>query len=262
MSESLDSPDSRYLANRHAVVTGGAGGIGHAISAHLVALGATVTIMGRNEDRLAAAAKDIGAAAVPCDVTKPAAVEQAFGEAAERSGPIDILVNNAGAAESAPFSKMSHTQFTAMLDVNLVSAFLCCQAVLPGMIEAGGGRIVNVASTAGLKGYAYVAGYCAAKHGMIGLTRALALEVAAAGITVNAVCPGYTDTGMVADAIDTISAKTGRRREDVLGDLIKDNPQGRLIEPAEVASTVAWLCAPTSAAITGQAIAVAGGEVM
>ena len=259
MSESLHSP---HLTGRHAVVTGGAGGIGSAISERLAALGATVTIMGRNQDRLTRAAERIGGAAIPCDVTEPAAVERAFGEAAERSGPVDILINNAGAAESAPFSKMSLAQFTAMLDVNLVSAFLCCQAVLPGMMAAGGGRIVCVASTAGLKGYAYVAGYCAAKHGVIGLTRALALEVALKGITVNAVCPGYTDTDLVTGAIDNIRAKTGRRREDVLSDLIKDNPQGRLIEPGEVASTVAWLCAPASAAITGQAIAVAGGEVM
>ena len=257
-----ESPESPHLAGRHAVVTGGAGGIGRAISERLAALGATVTIMGRNQDRLAAAAERIGAAAVPCDVTAAAAVERAFGEAVERSGPVDILVNNAGAAESAPFAKMSHAQFTAMLDVNLVSAFLCCQAVLPGMMAAGGGRIISIASTAGLKGYAYVAGYCAAKHGMIGLTRALALEVAAAGITVNAVCPGYTDTEMLSHAVDNISAKTGRSREDALGDLIKGNPQGRLIEPGEVASTVAWLCTPASAAITGQAIVVAGGEVM
>ena len=257
-----ESTVAEHLDGRHAVVTGGGSGIGRAISERLAALGATVTIMGRNQDRLAATAEDIDAAAIPCDVTSEAAVAQAFAEAAERFGPVAILVNNAGGAESAPFAKMSHAQFTAMLDVNLVSAFLCCQAVLPGMLEAGEGRIVCVASTAGLKGYAYVAGYCAAKHGVIGLTRALALEVALKGITVNAVCPGYTDTDLVAHAVDNISAKTGRSRDDVLADLIKDNPQGRLVEPDEVASTVAWLCAPTSAAITGQAIAVAGGEVM
>jgi NAD(P)-dependent dehydrogenase (short-subunit alcohol dehydrogenase family) len=257
-----ESPDSQLLAGRHAVVTGGAGGIGRAIAERLGGLGARVSIMGRNQDRLAAAAEDMGAAAIPCDVTSEAAVEKAFAEAAERSGQVAILVNNAGAVQSAPFTKVSLEQFTAMIEVNLVGAFLCCRAVLPGMVEAGEGRIVCVASTAGLKGYPYVAGYCAAKHGVIGLTRALALEVALKGVTVNAVCPGYTDTDLVAGAIDNIRAKTGRSREDVLGDLIKDNPQGRLIEPGEVASTVAWLCAPASAAITGQAIAVAGGEVM
>ncbi len=257
-----ESPDSPHLAGRHAVVTGGAGGIGRAIAERLGGLGARVSIMGRNQDRLAAAAEDMGAAAIPCDVTSEAAVEQAFAEAAERFGPVAILVNNAGAVQSAPFTKVSLEQFTAMLEVNLVGTFLCCRAVLPGMLEAGEGRIVCVASTAGLKGYPYVAGYCAAKHGVIGLTRALALEVAVKGVTVNAVCPGYTDTDLVAHAVDNIRAKTGRSREDVLRDLIKDNPQGRLIEPGEVASTVAWLCAPASAAITGQAIAVAGGEVM
>ncbi|HEY5789496.1 MAG TPA: SDR family oxidoreductase, partial [Gammaproteobacteria bacterium] len=182
--------------------------------------------------------------------------------AAAAAGPVEVLVNHAGAARSAPLQRTDLALWQQMLAVNLTGVFLCCRAVLPAMRERGWGRIVNVASTAGLRGYAYVGAYCAAKHGVIGLTRALALETAREGITVNAVCPGYADTEMTRATLENIRAKTGRSAEQALAELVRFNPQGRLVAPAEVAAAVAWLCAPDSAAVTGQAVAVAGGEVM
>jgi NAD(P)-dependent dehydrogenase (short-subunit alcohol dehydrogenase family) len=202
------------------------------------------------------------AQAIRCDVTNEVDVGAAFAEARQTFGPVAILINNAGAADSAPFLRTSLELFQRMLDVNLIGTFLCSRAALPDMLEAGFGRIVNVASIAGLKGAAYVSAYCAAKHGVVGLTRALALETATKGITVNAVCPSYTDTDMVRDAIANIAQKTGRNTEQAEAELVGKNPQGRLIRPEEVAATVLWLCAPGTDAITGQAIAVAGGEVM
>jgi NAD(P)-dependent dehydrogenase (short-subunit alcohol dehydrogenase family) len=251
------------LEGRHAVVTGGGRGIGAAIATTLAAAGARITLMGRNEAPLKekAATLPVGQA-VRCDVTDEAGVAAAFAEASQAFGPVAILVNNAGAAESAPFVRTSLELLRRMLDVNLIGTFLCSRAALPDMFEAGFGRIVNVASIAGLKGAAYVSAYCAAKHGVIGLTRALALETATKGITVNAVCPSYTDTDMVRDAIANISLKTGRSAAEAEAELVGKNPQGRLIRPEEVAATVLWLCGPGTEAITGQAIAVAGGEVM
>jgi NAD(P)-dependent dehydrogenase (short-subunit alcohol dehydrogenase family) len=179
-----------------------------------------------------------------------------------RAGAVDILVNNAGQAASAPFGRTDAALWQRMLDVNLTGAYHCTQAALPGMLDAGWGRVVNVASTAGLTGYRYVAAYCAAKHGLVGLTRALALEVASRGVTVNAVCPGFTDTDIVADAVANIVRKTGRTAIEARAQLAAANPQGRLVQPDEVAHAVAWLCMPGAAALNGQAIAVAGGEVM
>jgi NAD(P)-dependent dehydrogenase (short-subunit alcohol dehydrogenase family) len=251
------------LNGRHAVVTGGGRGIGAAIAVALADAGARVTVMGRDEARLHEQASSLPTAqAVRCDVTDEAMVGAAFAKAARAFGPVTILVNNAGAAESALFVRTSLELLRRILDVNLVGTFLCSRAALPGMVEAGFGRIVNVASIAGLKGAAYVSAYCAAKHGVIGLTRALALETATKGITVNAVCPSYTDTDMAQRAITNIVAKTGRTPGEAEAELVRKNPQGRLIRPEEVTSTVLWLCAPGSEAITGQAIAIAGGEVM
>ena len=254
---------SAVLDGRHAVVTGGGRGIGAATATALAAEGARVTLMGRNEGQLKEKVETLPIGqAVRCDVTDEAGVAAAFAEATRAFGPVAILVNNAGAAESAPFVRTSLELFRRMLDVNLIGTFLCSRAALPDMLEAGFGRIVNVASIAGLKGAAYVSAYCAAKHGVIGLTRALALETATKGITVNAVCPSYTDTDMVRDAIANIARKTGRSAAAARAELVGKNPQGRLIRPEEVAATVLWLCAPGAEAITGQAIAVAGGEVM
>jgi NAD(P)-dependent dehydrogenase (short-subunit alcohol dehydrogenase family) len=194
------------------------------------------------------------------NVSDQAAVNAAIAEASARQ-PIDSLIANAGAAESAPFGKTDAAMFRRMLDVNLMGVVHAAQAVLPSMKARKRGRIVAVASTAGLKGYAYVSAYVAAKHAVVGLARALALEVAAQGITVNAVCPGFTDTDLVAGSIDNIMAKTGRSRDEAIAELAKHNPQGRLVTPAEVADCVLWLCGEGASAVTGQAIPVAGGEI-
>ena len=200
--------------------------------------------------------------AVCADVTDPAQVALAVQQAQDRFGPIHILVNNAGQAASAPFLKTDLALWQQMLSVNLTGTFVCTQAVLPQMLEAGWGRVVNVASTAGLTGYAYVAAYSAAKHGVIGMTKSLALEVAKKGITVNAVCPGYTETDILRESIANVVAKTGRSEAEARAEFAKGNPQGRIVQPHEVADAVRWLCGDAASSITGQSIAVSGGEVM
>ena len=249
-----------WCQGKHAVVTGGGSGIGLAVARQLLDQGAKVTVTGRSAQRLQAAASALGAAFQVADVTCREALRGAFAAAAQDQGPVDILVNNAGGADAAPFGRMSDEHWDQTLAVNLTGVFNCTKAVIGGMLERGSGRVVNVASTAGLAGYAYVAAYCAAKHGVIGLTRALAREYARKGITINAVCPGYTDTDLVQRSIDGIIETTGRSREQALADLVKSNPRHRLVRPDEVADTVIWLCGQES--MNGQAIAVADGEVM
>ncbi len=257
----MNAGSAEYFSNQHAVITGGASGIGKAIAKQLAAAGMRITLMGRNPERLANAASQLKAAFQQVDVTSADQVHSGFEAAVEANGPISILINNAGAAESSPFAKMGADLWDRMLAVNLTSTYLCTQAVIGHMSEAAFGRVVNIASTASRKGYAYVSAYCAAKHGVLGMTRALALEYARKGVTVNAVCPGFTDTSMLDRSLDTIVASTGMQRQQALAELVKNNPQGRLITPREVAETVVWLCGPHSASITGQAITVAGGEI-
>jgi NAD(P)-dependent dehydrogenase (short-subunit alcohol dehydrogenase family) len=250
------------LQGRHALVTGGSRGIGLAVAAALAGAGATVTVLGRDQGSLERAVADRHAhAAAVADVTDAAGLHAAIARAAQERGAVDLLVANAGGAVSAPFHKSDPALFQRMWDLNVIGVVNAAQAVLGGMTERGYGRIVAVASVAGLKGYPYVSAYCAAKHAVVGLVRALAAETATKGITVNAVCPGYTDTDLVAQSVDQIVAKTGRTREQALGELVKHNPQGRLIQPSEVAETVLWLCGDGARSVTGQAIAIAGGEV-
>ncbi len=254
---------SRLLGGRHALITGGGTGIGSAIAARLYEMGARVTVVGRRLKPLQEVANGLDEAqAVPFDVTDEAAVEEGLTTATEHFGPVDILINNAGAADSSPFARTTLDAWHTMLEVNVTGVFLMSRAVLPGMIERGWGRIVSIASTAGLKGYAYVAAYCAAKHGVIGMTRSLALEVAPKGVTVNAVCPGYTETELLTESTANITEKTGASEDEARTQLLESNPQGRFVAPKEVAEAAAWLVGPNTDAITGQAIAVAGGEVM
>lgn len=250
------------LKDIHAVVTGGGSGIGAAIARALAGEGARLTLIGRRPDALEAVAATIPCAiAMPADVTDRASIDTAFDAARAAHGPIGILVNNAGIASSAPFARVTADAWRATMATNLDALFHCCQAALPDLLAAPAGRIVTIASTAGLKGYGYTAPYVASKHGAIGLMRALAAEFAATPLTANALCPGFTDTDIVTETIETITRRTGRSEAEALAELTRHNPQKRLIAPGEVAAAAVWLCLPASASITGQAIPIAGGEV-
>jgi NAD(P)-dependent dehydrogenase (short-subunit alcohol dehydrogenase family) len=244
------------MVERHAIVTGATRGIGWAVAKRLAEDGMRVTLLGRDMNRLIARASEIGADFQACDLTDADAVASVFNEI----GPAAILVNNAGIAESAPFLKSDDSLFQRMFEVNVLGAVRCTRAVLPMMVKLGWGRVVNIASTAGLQGFAYVSAYAASKHALVGVTRSLALEVAQRGVTVNAICPGYVATEMTETTIERIVAKTGRTRDEAIAELAAANPGGRLIQPEEVADAVAKLCTDEAASITGQAIEVAGGS--
>ena len=261
------SAATAYLKGKHAIVTGGSRGIGAAISEELARLGADLTLMARDvkelEKQTDKLVRQFGvhAVAIACDVSDDTSVCSAFSTAQQRLGDAYVLVNNAGQAEAARFSEMERELWDRMLAVNLTGTFLCTQQVLPEMLRADEGRVINIASTAGLKGYSTIAAYCASKHGVIGLTRALAAETAKTKITINAVCPGYTDTEMSHAGIKKLM-EAGKNEQEAKHLIMRTIPRGSFIEPGEVANAVAWLCSPGATAVTGQAIVVAGGEVM
>ena len=252
------------LDGHHALVTGGGSGIGAAIARALAAEGAAVSVAGRRKAPLDALARSLPqATAIVADVTRERDCGKMIAAANAAHGPLDIVIANAGAAESAPFGKIDTAHWQRMIDVNLTGSFLTARAALPDLLRPASKttrRMIFIASTAGLKGYAYVAAYAAAKHGVIGLARSLALEVAPRGVTVNAVCPGFTETALLEASIANIIAKTGRSAGEARAELARVNPQGRFVTPAEVAATVLWLASPGAQAITGQTISVSGGE--
>lgn len=242
---------------RHVIVTGGGTGVGAETAQQFATAGYAVTIMGRKEAPLRAQ----GLSYQLCDVTDANQVAAAFDAARTEHGPITVVVANAGAAASKPFAKMSPSDLAAMLGVNLTGVFNVWQAALPDMKAAKSGRMIAVASTAGLKGFPYVSGYCAAKHGVVGLTRALSLELAKTGITVNAICPGFIETPMLERSVANIVATTGMSEDDALKSLTKGNPQGRLIQTDEVAATAVWLCTKAARSVNGHTLSLSGGEI-
>lgn len=262
----MNSP--QFLKGRHAIVTGGGKGIGAAIAKEFARQGASLTLMGRDVAAIEGHGKKLAEEfgidyfSQACDVTDADSVTTAFSAAIRKFGDAYILVNNAGQAEPSGFAEMPKEFWDRMLAVNLTGTYLCSQQVISGMTRVGSGRIVNIASTAGLKGYARITAYCAAKHGVVGLTRALALEVAKSGVTVNALCPGYTDTGMTQRAIQGLEKALGKSADEARQMLLRNNPRGTFIAPEEVAAAVVWLCSPESSALTGLAIPISAGEVM
>ena len=257
------------MPGQHAVVTGGGRGIGAAIAGALAARGVHVTVMARTASAVSEMAQSLTdrfkrrAHGIVCDVANPGDVTRAFAEAVDNFGMVRMLINNAGQARAEPFDRISLDSWNRMIAVNMTGTLLCTQQVLPAMIAARAGRIVNIASTAGLKGYSGLAAYCATKHGIVGLTRALAAETARSGVTINAVCPGYTEgTEMLATAVAHVMDTRNTSSDEARALLAKHSPRRTLITPEEVADAVLWICSPAATAITGQAIAVASGEVM
>lgn len=263
------TPIHPTLNKRHAVITGASKGIGAAIARALAHAGINLTLIGRNQEKLDELAQTLqtltSTFVCAVDITQASKVQASLELAVNKLGPIDILVNNAGQATSQSFAKTDLQLWNQMMDNNLTGTYICTHAAMPHMLKAvengATGRIINIASTAGLQGYSYVAAYTAAKHGVIGLTRALALELARKKITVNAICPGFTETDILADAIENIMKQTGKSEAEARLALASRNPQQRLIQTEEIAHTVLWLCSPSSDSINGQTIAIDGGEL-
>ncbi len=249
------------LTGKTALVTGGGRGIGAAIARRLAAAGARVVISGRTAAEIDAVAAEIGGLAVRADHADRASVDALIAQLRERE-PIDVLVNNAGIAESVPLHKVADELWDRTMEVNVTSAFRLCRALVPAMIEAGWGRVINIASNAGVSGYRYSTAYCASKHAMVGMTRALAIDLATTGVTINAVCPGWVDTQMAEQAVARIAGKTGRSTEQARAALESMSPQNRMIQPEEVAHVVTMLCDDLARGIHGQVILVDGGAVL
>lgn len=249
------------LAKRRAVITGGGRGIGRAIAETLAEAGAQVIVTGRSRDELAEVALSISGTALVADLSKRADTDRLVSELAA-IGRVDILINNAGIADSAPLEDTSDELWDRLLEVNVTAAFRLCRALVPAMVEARWGRVINVASNAGLTGYAYTAAYCTSKHALVGLTRALAMDLGRTGVTINALCPGWVETQMAAEASARIAAKTGRSADAATAALVAASPQRRLITPAEVAHAARALCAEAARGIHGQTLVIDGGQVM
>ncbi|MEQ9675289.1 MAG: SDR family NAD(P)-dependent oxidoreductase [Roseovarius indicus] len=249
------------VSGSHVVITGGGSGVGAEMARVFAGEGAKVTILGRSYAPLKEVADETGALPLAADVTQRANLDAALGQAREVNGPVAIAIANAGAAPSAPFRKVTAEDFSASLAVNLEGVFHLWQACHEEMAAAGWGRLIAIASTAGLKGYPYVSPYCASKHGVVGLTRALAQELGRTGITVNAICPGFIDTPLLSNSIEAITAKTGKSEDEARAQLYAGNPQKRFVETGEVAGTALWLCSKAAASVSGHALSLSGGEI-
>ena len=248
----------QLLAGKRALVTGGGRGIGAAIARALAAAGARVLVCGRNKPDLDAVAGEIGGVAQRVDLTDRAATDAMVADA----GRVDVLVNNAGVAESAPLDRTDDAMWDRILELDVTAAFRVTRALAPAMVKAGFGRIINVASNAGVSGYGYSVAYCAAKHAMVGMTRALAIDLARTGVTINALCPGWVETQMADEAVTRIAAKTGRSLDEARAQLAQMSPQRRLITPEEVAHAALMLCGHGARGIHGQTIVIDGGAVL
>ncbi|HSK00950.1 MAG TPA: SDR family oxidoreductase [Kofleriaceae bacterium] len=252
----------QILAGKRALVTGGGRGIGAAIARALAGAGARVVVCGRTGADLDEVAREIGGTAMRVDLSDRKATDEMLEAIGRNEGPIDVLVNNAGMAESAPLARTDDALWDRILELDVTSAFRVTRALAPGMIEAGFGRIINVASNAGVSGYAYSAAYCAAKHAMVGLTRALAIDLARTGVTINALCPGWVETRLADEAVARIAAKTGRSQGEARAGLEAMSPQRRMITPEEVAHAALMLCGHGARGIHGQTIVIDGGAVL
>jgi 3-hydroxybutyrate dehydrogenase len=249
------------LAVKCALITGGGSGVGAVMARMLADAGVKVVVSGRRAEMLAKVAQHANITAITADVTDETSVRSLYAKMVDEVGAPDLVIANAGMAESAPIGKTSVELWQRTMDVNLTGTFLTFREGLAVMDKSKPGRLISIASTAGLKGYAYVTAYCAAKHGVVGLIKGMAAELANSPITVNAVCPGFMETPMLEKSVDNIVAKTGMSTDAARASLAKINPQNRFIQPREVAETVLWLCSPNAASITGQTISVSGGEV-